>query len=192
MTDSGGESATGAATDTASDAAESTDDEAYSGIFGAVPYAFGASESRLFRSYVVIGGLLTALIALFFVFGVVVLIGNTASQQGGTLTFSRSFFVVLMVLTVAPLVAPVLSVARRHRRGGSTRAYDRALAAGGYLFVCSLYVGLVVSAPAELRDDPSGPLGPAVDALYSLPRLAGFGPPVLATVLIYLLHRHFR
>lgn len=168
------------------------DDGSYSGILGAVPYAFRSSESRLFRSYAVLGGLLTGLVVLLFALAIVVLLGQTAAAPGGTFTFSRAFFLVLMLLVVGPLLAPVLSVARRHRKTGSTVAYDRAMAASGYLFLASLYVLLVITVPAEQQQSPTGLLGPVVALLYDLPQVAGVVPPLLAVGLLFLVHRRFR
>jgi hypothetical protein len=173
--------------------ASATDDgEAYRGLFGAFPYAFRASDSRLFRSYVVVGGLAAALIAVTFVLGLVTLIGNTAGAGAGTFTFSRSFFIVVGLAAAAPAVAPVLFVARRHRRATSDVGYDRALALSGYVFLASLYLLLLISAPENLRDPPSGLFAPAVRFLYDLPRTAGLVPPVVAAAAMYLLHRRLR
>lgn len=166
--------------------------EGYRGVFGTYPYAFRRSPSRLFRSYVVVGGLATALVALVFVAAFVQLVADTTGTAGGTFTFVRAFFIVVGMLVVVPLMAPVLLVARRHRRHGSTRVYDRALAAGGYLFLVALYTGLVVAAPPGLRDEPSGALAPLVGFLYGLPPVAGAIPPLLAVAVGYALHRRYR
>lgn len=170
------------------------DEGSYSGLFGAFPYAFRSSDSRLFRSYVVLGGFAALLIALTFVLGVVTLIGSTAGAGAGTFTFSRSFFVVIGLAAVAPVIAPVLFVARRHRRTESDRRYDRTLALAGYGFLGALYLLLVISAPANLRDpvSGSGPLAATIRFLYDLPRTAGLVPPVVAAAVMYLLHRRLR
>lgn len=169
-----------------------TDDASYNGVFGTYPYAFRRTESRLLKSYVVLGGLLTALVAVVFTFALVQLVANTVGAAGGTFTFVRSFYIFVGLLVVVPLMAPVLLVARRTRRGGSTRAYDRAMAAGGYLFLFSLYVMLVIAAPPDLRDAPSGATAPVVDFLYGLPPLSGIAAPLLAVGIGYLLHRRYR
>lgn len=179
-------------TETASAAED--DERTYKGLFGAFPYAFRVSDSRLFRSYVVLGGLAILFIALTFVLGVVTLIGNTAGAGAGTFTFSRSFFIVVGLAAVAPLIAPVLFVARRHRRTGNDRRYDRTLALAGYGFLVSLYLLLVISAPENLRDpvSGSGPLAATVRFLYDLPRTAGLVPPLVVAAVMYLLHRRLR
>jgi len=177
-------------TDTGDDG--DSDGDEYGGVFGTFPYAFRHSESRLLRSYVVLGGLLAGLVAVVFLFSLVTAVANTLGTAGGTMTFARSFIIVVGALVVVPLVGPVVLVARRHRRRGSTLAYDRALAAAGYLFAFSLYVMLVITAPAQLRDDPSGALAPVVQLLYDLPTVAGGVPPLLALAVGYLLHRRFR
>ncbi|PSQ42329.1 hypothetical protein BRD17_08920 [Halobacteriales archaeon SW_7_68_16] len=177
----------------AATATEAGDGDSYGGVVGAFPYAFRTSGSRLFRSYAAVGGLLAAVVVALFVLALVTMVGRTASATGGTFTFSRAFLLVVMVLVVVPLIAPVLLVARRHRRTASTVAYDRALAAAGYLFVVALYVGLVISAPPSLTDGPgSGPVGALVAWLYSLPQVAGAVPPLSAAAYVYLAHRRFR
>jgi len=164
----------------------------YGGVLGTYPYAFRRSSSRLLRSYVLVGGLVTALVVVVFTFALVQLVSNTLGTAGGTFTFVRSFYIVLGLLVVVPLMAPVLLVARRHRRTASTAVYDRALAASGYLFLFSLYLALVVTAPPELRDDPPAVIGPAVEFLYGLPPVAGAVPPLSAIAIGYLLHRRYR
>lgn len=167
-------------------------DDAYGGVFGAVPYAFRRSDSRLFRSYVIVGGLFAVVLTLAFGTAVVVTIADTLGAVGGTFTFSRSFVLFVGFLVVVPVLAPILLVARRHRRGGSTRQYDRAVAASGYLFIPALYLLLIVTAPPGLREEPSGALAPVVAALYGLPPVAGIVPPLAAAALTYLVHRRYR
>ncbi|MFC6989573.1 hypothetical protein ACFQJD_14250 [Haloplanus sp. GCM10025708] len=165
----------------------------YRGVFGAFPYAFRASDSVLFRSYVVVSALVAALVAALFGLALVVLVGRTAGTVGGSLTLSRAFYVLLALLVVAPVVAPTLFVARRHRRGEARDdAYDAALALSGYLFLASLYVGLVATVPEAQQTTPAGALAPAVRALYGLPAVAGAVPPLTCALVIYLVHRALR
>lgn len=174
--------------------------DGYRGLFGAFPYAFGRTDSRLFKSYVLVGGFAAALLSLFVALSLVVLIGQTASIQGGSLTLSRSFYAVVGLFLVAPVVAPVLLVARRHRRALAADAgarYDQLLAVAGYVFILSLYVGLVVSVPEcftldgeqVCRGQPTGLFAPVVSVLYALPQAAAVLPPALAGGLIWLVHR---
>lgn len=168
-------------------------DGTYRGAIGAFPYAFRVSESRLFRSYVVVSALVALLVILLFTGAVVVAFGNTFQAPGGTFTFSRAFVAFVGFALVAPMVAPVLFVARRHRReGGSPGGYDRVMATAGYAFVASIYVALLISAPAELRETPPAVVAPVVEFLYGLPQVAGLVPLVLAGVAIYLVHRRYR
>lgn len=172
---------------------DASDERSYGGLFGAFPYAFRASDSRLFRSYVVVGGLLSVVVTLLFGLALIALIGRTVGTPDGTFSFVRSFYVLVGLLAVAPLLAPVLLVARRHRRGWTVdRRYDAALAAAGYLAAVSLYLAAVISAPETLRDPPSGALAPLVAALYALPPLAGIVPPLTATALLAALHYGLR
>jgi len=171
--------------------ADADDDrpEPYNGLPGAFPYAFRASDSLLFKAYVPVALLLSVAITLVFVFGLITQLAQTGSVRGGTFTFSRSFFLFIGLLLVAPLLAPVLSVARRHRRTASSVAYDRALGLSAFLFIGSLYLALLTSAPAELREPTQSAV---VGFFYSLPPLAGIAPPLLAILVMYLTHRLLR
>lgn len=164
-------------------------DEAYGGLLGAFPYAARRSPSWLFRSYAVVAGLVTALVTLVVAAAVVRLIGETASLRGGTVTLSRALFVLVGVFAVTPLVAPVLLVARRHRRGAGDGAYDRTLALGGYLFVASLYAGLVASVPPAQQEAPPAAVAPVVETLYALPPVAGLAFPVIGAAAVAAAHR---
>jgi len=193
---------TGSATDAVEEPADAADETAgdagdpedsYSGVFGAFPYALRRSESWLFSGYAAVGGLAAGLIVVLFVFAVVVAIARTTGGGGGTFTFARAFFVFLMMLVLAPLVAPVLAVARRYRRAGNagdTQAgHDRAFGAAGFLFLLALYAGLGISVPPALQEGSPGAVGAF---LYSLPRTAGVVPPLAGAAIIYLVYRYYR
>lgn len=178
----------GGTTDTASD--ERGD---YGGLFGAFPYAFRQSDSRLFRLYVVVGGALAALLGLGFAVSFVISIAqSTGLAQGGTGSFVRTFVVLVGFVVVLPLVAPVLFVARRHRRVGNDRRFDRALAATGFLFAASLYLAVVISTPPDFQQSATGLFAPVVAFLYGLPAAAGILPPLAAAALVYLVYRRYR
>ena len=164
--------------------------DGYRGVLGAVPFALRSSDSWLFRSYALVSALVVLLVTLLFGFGLVVLIGRTAAVEGGSLTLSRAFYAVIGLLLVAPVLAPTLLVARRHRLDIARSAgYDARLALAGYLFLCSLYVGLIVAAPPSARAPATGALAPAVEFLYGLPRPLGVLPPLVAAAIIALAHR---
>lgn len=188
MSDGESAGATPAGTDGSGDEQE----PGYGGVLGTYPYAFRQSRSRLFRSYVVVGGVVTLLVAVMFLFAVVGAIAETTGARGGTFTFARAFVLVVGFVVVFPLMAPVLLVARRHRRTASTLVYDRALGASGYLFLAALYLGLLPTTPPELRGQPPAWLAPVVEGLYGLPPAAGALPPLLAVGVGYLLHRRYR
>ncbi|MFB6118797.1 hypothetical protein [Halosegnis sp.] len=174
-------------------ATEGDETGSYGGLLGAFPYAFRHSKSTVFRVYVVAGGLLAALVAVLFGLGTVVSIANsTGLATGGTSSFVRTFVLLVGFLTVLPLVAPVLLVARRHRRTGGSLAYDRALALAGFGVAIGLYLSLVVSVPESQQEPVTGLLGPVVAALYALPAPLAVLPPLVAAVLVYLAHRRYQ
>jgi len=176
---------------------ESTGDrsseDAYGGIFGAVPYAVRSSDSWFFRSYVLVGGLAALALSILFALALVVLLGNTVGAGGSRFSFSRAFFIFVGLVVVAPLLAPVLFVARHNRRGNQDSRYDATLAGLGYLFLVTLYIGGIISTPVAQQDRPSGAVGQSlVDGLYSLPRLAGLVPPLLVALTMLLVARRWR
>lgn len=161
----------------------------YGGAVGAFPYAFRASDSRLFRAYVLVSGLLAALLVVFFVLALPGWIATTLGQSP-VVALSRAFLVLIWLAVVAPLIAPVLVVARRHRLGRAVAPrYDAAMAAAGYLFVVAVYVGLLIAAPAGQRGTPTGVVAPLVELLYALPRPAGAIPPLAVVALMFAIHR---
>ena len=164
--------------------------DSYRGVFGAIPYAIRTTDSWTLRVYGVVGGLAAAGIALVVALGLVVWMGETAGVQSGTFLFSRSLYVILGFAAVAPLLAPLLFVARRHRRDDPVAAgYDRKLAYTGFLFLFSLYLGMIVSAPAGLREPTDSAL---LSALYALPRPAGALFPVAAAGAVFWTHYRLR
>lgn len=162
----------------------------YRGILGAVPFAIRESDSWVFRAYAVAGSLTALLVALLVGTALVVLVAATAGAAGGMLTLSRAFFVVVGLLVVAPLVAPVLFVARRHRRDRDVDPrYDLALGAAGFGFLLALYAGLLATVPPAQQTPPTGLFAPVVRFLYGLAPLVGLVPPTVAALLIYGVHR---
>lgn len=166
--------------------------DGYSGVPGAFPFAFRASDSRLFRSYLLVGSAVAALMTVIFLAGLVNVMAATAGAGGGSLTLSRTFVVVVALFVVGPLIAPVLLVARRHRLDYGRPGYDRGLAAAGYLFVVALYLGVVATIPPELQQPASGALAPVVRALYAADPALGAVLPVAAAATILLVHRQYR
>lgn len=166
---------------------------AYRGVLGAIPYAVRASDSWFFRLYAVVGTLFAAAIGAVVTMALIVWMAETAGVEGGTFAFSRSLFVVVGFGAVAPLLAPTLLVARRHRRGDPVHPlYDQALAAAGTLFLASLYLGLLASVPPEQQEPVSGALAPAVESLYALPGATGIAFPALAAALLAAVHVRLR
>jgi hypothetical protein len=177
-----------------------SDDRTYGGLVTAFPYALRESNSRLFKLYATAAGLLAAVLAFYFAAAVTVAVSNTLGAAGGTFTFIRSFYVFVAFGVVAPVVGPVLFVAREHRRGRGDRRYDRRMAVLGFVYMLALYVGAVISMPPEFtldgetvtRPAPSGLFAPVVSVLYAMPPLSSVLPPAVVGVAMYLLDRRHK
>ncbi|MFD1647357.1 hypothetical protein [Haloarchaeobius litoreus] len=148
------------------------------------------SESYLLRAYTVVGVLASAFIALLLVLAIPQWVKWTLGQ-GELNTFSRAMLPWLAMLLVGPLLAPPFYAARRAGRGDSSRRTDFWLALAGFAFLASLYVMLLVSAPAEYRDPaPDVPLlGAFVEFCYALDPVFAFAPPVVGVVVIVAVER---
>ena len=165
--------------------------DGYRGLFGAFPYAFRHGDSLLFRAYVLVGALGAVFIGGLFTLSLVVWIGETASTPGGSLTLSRTFIAVMGLFAAGPLLAPVLLVARKHRKGLSYHPrYDTIMALLGVGFLLSIYLAAIISMPENFQQQPTGLLAPVVGLLYSLPQLAGLAPPV--AMMIVMAAGHYR
>ncbi len=160
----------------------------YRGLFGAFPYAFRHGDSLVFKLYVILGTLAAAFIGTLFVFSLVVWIAETAGSPGGSLTLSRTFIVVVGLFAAGPLIAPILLVARKHRKQLAYHPrYDTIMALTGLAFLGSIYVAAIISMPEcfELdgetvcRDPPSGVFAPIVSILYGLPQIGAVAPPTI-------------
>lgn len=147
----------------------SGDDRSRSVVARAVGYAVLRADSWTLRTYALI-----ALLGSAFVTVLVLLAVPTwmlAAEGGPIERIAVAFLVLLGLGFVALALAPVLFVDRRRRSGRPERQRAHGLAGYGYLLAA--FLGLVASAPADARSDPSGALAPVVDALYALPRAAG-------------------
>ncbi|MEF8756818.1 MAG: hypothetical protein V5A33_01145 [Halobacteriales archaeon] len=173
----------------ADDDLKQRDVDAYGGLPGAFPYAIRSSDSWLFRSYAVVGGLAALLAGLVFLFGVIDLLGETSVPTSGTVSLTQAFFIVVALAVVVPILAPVLAVARWHRFGTGTRGFDGAMGVAGYAFLASLYAALVISVPPSAQEPTGGLVGPVVEFLYSLPRWAGLIPMAAAAAAVLFLYR---
>lgn len=163
----------------------------YRGLLGAFRYAPRASESRAFRAYALLATL--AVIGLTLVFGGALVVWIAASVGLSPLvTLSRAFLVVVWLFVVAPVIAPVLLVARRHRHGAGEVAYDARMGGAGVLYLLSLYLGLIATVPADAQEPVAGGFAPLVEALYAAPQAAGALPPLAAVALMVLVHRYSR
>jgi hypothetical protein len=177
-----------------SDADPDEDADAYGGLPGAFPYAARASDSWLFRAYVPVAALVAGVLTLLFGLSLLALVAGTAGMRGGSVTLSRAFFVVVGLLVAGPAVAPVLLVARRHRRRAVPPGarHDAGFALLGFLFLAATFVGVAMTVPPAHRDPVSGPLAVLVRPLYAADGRLGALPPLLAALLVALYARRTR
>lgn len=165
-----------------------TDRPTPTGLVRSFPRSFRASDSLLFKSYAIVAGLVGLLLSLLFTFALIVWFFSTLGSSA-LVTTSNALLGVVAVFVLGPLWAPVLLVARRHRRGDADARYDRRVALAGYLFVASLYVGLVITVPPDQQESVPGALTPIVEFLYGLPQVVGVVPPLVAALLVWVAHR---
>jgi hypothetical protein len=162
----------------------------YSGAVMAFPYAFRVSDSRTFKIYAVIGGVITLLGTLLFVFALVTLLGKISGTPAGIFTFQPALYLLVWLGTIAPIAAPVLLVARQHRLERSDNGYDASIAVAGFAFIVSIYLAAIITTPMNRQATVNpGLFAPVIQSLYELPRIAGIIPPLLAGAGMALVHR---
>jgi len=159
---------------------EGAADGSTSVVLAALRYAVVEGDSRLYRSYGVVSGLLAVFVGTLFVLALPVWVTESGGGALNRVGFGLLWLVGLAL--IATLLLPVLFVARRRRTGRRERQFHFALA--GYGYVLSLYLGLLASAPPDLRDPPRGVLGPVLEVLYGLPAPAGLAFPIAGTALL--------
>lgn len=170
----------GAADAKATDAARSPRRSA-SVLAGAVRYGLYGADSWALRTYALAGTLVAAFAATLVVLAVPGWAAATAG--GGALErVAVGFLGLFGLVLVAGAVLPLLLVDRRRR--GDRPEHQRAFGVAGWAYLLSLYLALLASAPPELRSEPAGPIAPAVEAVYALPRVSGVAFPVVAVALV--------
>lgn len=181
MTDPG-EHASEEAADAGADADSGPTSRASASVLaGAVRYALFGARSWTLRTYALVGTLVATFTAVLFVLAVPGWAAATAG--GGPLErVAVGFLALVGLILVAAAFLPLLLVARRHRAGRPER--QRAFGLAGWGYLAALYLGLVASAPPGLRSEPAGPLAPAIEVLYGLPRAAGAAFPLVAIGLV--------
>ncbi len=175
--------------------ADAADDEERSASYSALRRALGQSrresESLTLRTYVWVSALVGLLLVITVLLALPVWIAETVGHSALN-KIARGVLPVVVLGLLVPLFAPAAYVARNHRRGTATRRGDAALGLAGYLYVFSIYLALVVSAPAEFRSEPSGVLAPAIELAYALPALYSLAVPILGALVIAAVQRFVR
>lgn len=162
----------------------------YSGVVTAFPYAFRASGSRVFKLYTGIAGLIVLFGTLLFVFAITTVLGELSGTPAGILTFQPALFILVWLFTIAPLAAPVLLAARRHRLGRGEAGFDRAIALSGFVFLVALYLAAIVTTPAAQQPSiEPGLFAPLLRFFYGIPGIAAIVPLLIAAGLMVFVHR---
>jgi len=175
--------------------ADAPNDDGRSASYSALRRALGQSRressSLTLRTYVWVSALVGLLLVVTVLLALPVWIAETVGHSALN-KIARGVLPVVVLGLLVPLFAPAVYVARNHRRGTATRRGDAALGLAGYLYVFSIYLALVVSAPAEFRSEPSGVLAPAIELAYSLPALYSLAVPILGALVIAAVQRVVR
>ncbi|HKJ60074.1 MAG TPA: hypothetical protein VKA37_12650 [Halobacteriales archaeon] len=150
----------------------------YRGIPGAFVSAFRRSDSYLLRAYVLASVVVGVFVTILLALGVVTWLSQPAPLG------QRALLGVIAIFVLVPLFAPVLVVARRHRRGVENRRADALLGVVGFGFLLAVYLAGLISAP-DLPQQ-SGALASVVATLDALPRSYWVVPPLLSAASIWL------
>ena len=171
--------------------ADEDDAASYSVVARSYRRSVRASDSLTFRSYAIVSALVALLLIVTVLLALPVWIAQTIGHSALN-KIGRGVLPLIVLGLLVPLFAPVLYVARNHREGAGSRRGDAALGAAGYLFVLSIYLALVISAPADARTEPAGTLAPVVEFFYALPALSALAAPVTGALVVFAVQRVVR
>lgn len=156
----------------------------YRGLLGAFVSAFRRSDSHLLRAYVLASVVVGVFATLLLALGAVTWLSEPAPLG------LRALLGVIAIFVLVPLFAPVLVVARRHRRGVGNRRSDALMGLAGFGFFLAVYLAGLVSDPNP--HEVPGVLGPVVAAVDAVPRRYWVVPPLLSASSIWLAVRRTR
>lgn len=159
-------------------------------LVAAVRTGMARDRSRVLRTYAILAALLSLFVAVLLLLA---LPGWVAQTDGSTATLMLSPAVLLLggIGVIAGLMLPLLRVRKRLPEAGERSQQEAIYGAVGYAFVLALYVGLLISAPAEYVEETSSIVQPAVDALNALNPVLGLVPPMAIIGLLALVDRRF-
>ncbi|MFC7114444.1 hypothetical protein ACFQH2_04970 [Natronoarchaeum sp. GCM10025703] len=144
-------------TDAATDGAATPERSEESGSRSILRKSYGrtfrSSDSILLRSYAVVSALVGLFLIALVLLAMPIWIAQTAGQTALNM-IGRALLPLVGLALLAPLVGPVLYAEKNRAAGTADRQGDATLAVAGYLFVASIYLALVISAPVEARTDP--------------------------------------
>lgn len=161
-----------------------------SSVVAAARSCLGRDRSLLLRAYTVVGLSLAVLTGVLIALALPTWIARTGGTSA-TLMLGQGLLVLAGLAVIAGFVLPILLAHRRLPDPGTAVARERAygLLGGGY--IVAIYLALLVSAPPEAREAPSGPLAPAIEVAYGLDPVYGVVPPLAVVVLVIALDRRF-
>lgn len=147
-------------------------------LLAAVRDAAGHGRSRVLRAYAVVGGLTAVFVTLLVLLAVPVWVAD-AGGASATLNLAQGLLFIAGIALVVGLLLPVVLAHRRLPTAGQRPRVEAAYGGFGFALIASVYLALIITAPADAQETPPAAIAPVVDALYTLDPGFGAVPPLV-------------
>lgn len=165
------------------------DQRSGSALIVAVRGCLKRERSAVLRSYAVIGALLSLFILALLILALPTWVARTTGTSA-TLMLAQGLLFLIGLGGIAAIMAPILLAYRRLPTPGEKRGLEVLYGGIGYGLVLSIYVALIISAPADQLGEPPSALEPIVSGLNALDPLVALVPPLAGLIVLFYVDRH--
>ncbi len=142
----------------------------------------------MLRTYAVIGLVLIILSTMLVVLALPTWIAQTEGTSA-TLMLGQALLILIGLLVIMAFFLPMYLVARRLPEPGSQVRLERVYGGFGYAIALSIYLSLLISAPADARGEPPAWIAPIIELFYGLDPIFSAIPPIIAVSALVVVDR---
>lgn len=157
-------------------------------LYAAVRTCLSRDRSRVLRTYAIIAVIVSLFTAALLLLALPGWIAQTDGTSA-TLMLAPAMLLLGGIAVIVGVMVPLLLVRSRLPEAGAAPSRERLYGSFGYVFVLAVYVGLIISAPAEYVEDTAALVQPLVDQLNALDPLVGVAPPLVVFGLLLVVDR---
>lgn len=161
----------------------------HSAILSGVYSSLQGGRSWVLRTYAIVGLVLIILSTVLIVLALPTWVAQTEGTTA-TLALGQALLVLAGLAVITAFFLPLYLATRRLPDPGEDIKGERLYGGFGYAIVLSIYLSLLISAPADARGEPPASIAPVIEGIYALDPIFALVPPVLVVVGLLLVDRH--